>query len=90
MRKKISVRDRSNWTYNILIYDLEYEKKKNQKIHHSIPKSSSTNTTTSLRPFILYKIESKLHTTHIQIYSYSLNYCSMSLEERAATTKLFQ
>lgn len=35
MRKKISVDqcnnrdgDRSNWTYNILIYDLEYEKKK--------------------------------------------------------------
>lgn len=41
MRKKISVDqcnnrdgDRSNWTYNILIYDLEYEKKK--KIRRSI------------------------------------------------------
>lgn len=59
-------------------------KKKNQKI--LTPKSSFMNT--SLRPFILYKIESKLRATYVQIYSYSLNYYSMSLGEQAPITNI--
>lgn len=59
-------------------------KEKSQKI--LTPKSSFMNT--SLRPFILYKIESKLRATYVQIYSYSLNYYSMSLGEQAPTTNI--
>lgn len=71
-------------TLDLQHFNLRPWKKKSQKI--LTPKSSFMNT--SLRPFILYKIESKLRATYVQIYSYSLNYYSMSLGEQAPTTNI--
>lgn len=84
-------RDRSRLsTCNILIFDLEYEKKE-KKMKRSI--TPYWNHLLRIQQVFVHSscTKSKVNctrNTHAQIYSHSLNYHSMSLEERAATTNI--